>query len=305
MELIQLINLQIRMFLLMLLGFGLKRGGVITESGKRCLTDLVLYVFLPCNIVKSFMVTIDLDVVKNFMMVFMISVAIQLGCMLLSKVLFTKEDKTKGKVLQYATNVSNAGFLGNPVAQEVFGDIGLTYASIYLIPQRIMMWTVGISCFTESPNKKMLIRKILIHPCIIAVEIGLVVLALQISLPQSLQSTLTDLSNCNTAVSLIVIGSILADFNRHEKMEKSVFIYTVWRLILIPLGVYICCRICRFEHFVTGVSVLLAAMPAASTTAILASKYDGDAVYASKLVIVSTTLSLISTPIWSMLLLCG
>jgi predicted permease len=51
-----------------------------------------------------------------------------------------------------------------------------------------------------------------------------------------------------------------------------------------------------------GVGVILAAMPGGSSTVILASKYGRDTTYASKLVIVSTILSLISIPLWGMLL---
>ena len=46
-----------------------------------------------------------------------------------------------------------------------------------------------------------------------------------------------------------------------------------------------------------NVCVLLSAMPAASTTAMLAEKYDGNSVFASRIVFVSTLGSLISLPI--------
>ena len=74
-------------------------------------------------------------------------------------------------------------------------------------------------------------------------------------------------------------------------------------LVLIPLVVYIGCSLFVTDSLVTGVSVLLAAMPAASTTAILAAKYEGDAVYASKCVVITTVLSLLATPLWSMILI--
>ena len=46
-----------------------------------------------------------------------------------------------------------------------------------------------------------------------------------------------------------------------------------------------------------NVCVLLSAMPAASTTAMLAEKYDGNSAFASRLVFVSTLGSMISLPI--------
>jgi len=86
-------------------------------------------------------------------------------------------------------------------------------------------------------------------------------------------------------------------------LDKSVFLFSGLRLIAIPLLTYVGCVVCNVEGLATGVSVLLAAMPAASTTAILAAKYDGDAVYASKCVVTTTVLSLLTTPVWSMILL--
>ena len=47
MDLGDLLTLQGTLFLLMLLGAYLTKKGVITKEGKRCLTDLVVYVILP------------------------------------------------------------------------------------------------------------------------------------------------------------------------------------------------------------------------------------------------------------------
>ena len=47
------------------------------------------------------------------------------------------------------------------------------YASIFIIPMRVMMWSAGIACFTESPDFRSVAKKIAVHPCIVAVYIGL------------------------------------------------------------------------------------------------------------------------------------
>ena len=57
------------------------------------------------------------------------------------------------------------------------------------------------------------------------------------------------------------------------------------------------CRLVQVDALVTGVCVVLAGMPAGSTTAILAEKYGGDAEYASACVLVSTLLSLLTIPL--------
>ena len=72
----------------------------------------------------------------------------------------------------------------------------------------------------------------------------------------------------------MVIGMILAEINPKELVNKEVIYYTVIRLLIIPALVWIPCLLFRVDALVTGVSVLLAAMPAGATTSMLASKYD-------------------------------
>ncbi len=300
-----LISLQLRMFLLMLLGLFLRKKNIITEDGRKCLTDLVIYVVLPCNIVQSFCITFDTALLQSFLAILSISVGIQIFCFVLAKVLYRNVAAPQQKVLQYGTMVSNAGFLGNPVAEGVFGSVGLAYASVYLVPMRVVMWSAGVACFTEAPNKKAVAKQVATHPCILAVGVGLVLMFTQAPLPDFLSAALSDVSGCNTGLSMIVIGTILAQLDFKTLFQPSVLWYSALRLVGIPLVVYLACTALGAQGLVTGVAVLLAAMPAASTTAILAAKYNGDAVYASRCVILSTLLSLITTPLWSMLLLQG
>lgn len=299
----ELISLQLRMFLIMLVGLFFRKKNIISEEGKKNLTDLVIYLILPCNIVKSFLIEFDGSTLKNFGLILIISVLIQIFCAILARLLYRRTTEGHRPVLKYATVASNSGFLGNPVAEGVFGSMGLALASIYLIPQRIVMWSAGVSYFTGGADRKTVIRRVVTHPCIIAVFLGLGFMLAQVTLPPFLDASLRDVGNCNTAMSMLVIGTILADVRFRDMFDLSLFLFSGLRLVLIPLAVYAGCLLCRVDGLVTGVSVLLAAMPAASTTAILAAKYEGDAVYASKCVVLTTVLSLIATPIWSMILL--
>ena len=49
-------------------------------------------------------------------------------------------------------------------------------------------------------------------------------------------------------------------------------------------------------------AVVLAAMPAGTTTAILASKYNGDEAFASRCIVLTTVLSMAMLPLWCMIL---
>ena len=149
-----LLSLQAMMFLLIGAGVFLKKKNIITGEGRKVLTDLIVDIILPCNIIGAFYTAFDKEMLISGLQILIVSLALQLFCMLISGFCYKRVPKSQRVILQYGTVCSNAGFLGNPVAEGLYGSLGLLYASIYLIPQRIVMWSAGISYFTESPDKK-------------------------------------------------------------------------------------------------------------------------------------------------------
>ena len=302
MEYSRLLNLQGMLFLLVAAGVVLRKKGILPEGAKAILTDLVIYLILPCNIINSFFIEFNLEILKGFAVILTIASLIQIGCLMFAEVFYNREPESRKKVLQYGTVCSNAGFMGNPIAEGVYGAEGLMYASIFLIPQRIVMWSAGVSYFTESPDRKTVVKKVLTHPCIIAVYIGLVLMITRLPLPAFLQNTIRSVGGCTTTVSMVLIGAILAEVEPGSILDWGIIKYAAIRLFLLPLLVYVSCRAFHVKPLLAGVSVLLTGMPAGSTTAILASKYDGDYIFATKCVVVTTLLSLVTIPLWCMVL---
>lgn len=214
----------------------------------------------------------------------------------LGKLLYRFAAELRRKVLQYATLCSSAGFMGNPIVEGIYGAQGLFYASIYLIPLRFFMWSAGLSCFTHTTARETL-KKLALHPCIIAVWIGFALMLTQAPLPAAIERTLSYLSACMLHVSILIIGSILAGVNPGRVFDPLTLYFCAVRLLGIPLLTLLVCRLLQTDALVTGVCVVLAGMPAGSTTAILAEKYGGDAQYASACVLVSTLLSLVTIPL--------
>ena len=296
-------NMQGMLFLLMIIGAVLTWKRIITADGQKLLTDLVMDVTLPASIIKSFQMELSRELLESCLEIFLVAIAIQVGTFLLSALLYRGiSDEKHRKVLQYATIYSNAGVLGNPIAEGIFGSMGLLYASIYLIPQRTFMWSAGLTYFTRCPSKKELARKVLTHPCIIAVAFGMVLLVTGTTLPGFLGSTVNSIAGANTAVSMMLIGSFLVGVNVKSMFQKTFYYYSFVRLFLIPFLVFVPCRLLGLDSMVTGVSTILAAMPAASSTAILAAKYECDEVFASKCVVFTTVLSMVTIPIWCLFL---
>jgi hypothetical protein len=248
------------------------------------------------------MIDCDGEIFRQFAQVLLVSIGVQVVSVILGKILYGKKETGHRMSLQYGVICSNAGFLGNPVAEEVFGSMGLAMASVFLIPMRIMMWSSGIAIFTQSTDWKATTKKVITHPCILACIVGMVLMITQWAPPAVITKTITTIGNCNTALSMMVIGMILADADVRKMFDREVLTYSLLRLILMPLTLYVVCLALKLPYLVTGVCVILTAMPAGATTSILASKYGCDEVFATRLVVASTVLSMITIPLWNMIL---
>lgn len=297
-----LFEMQGMLFLVMILGLVLRRKGIVQESGKSLLTDLVINVTLPASILKSFQMEFNRQILSSCLVICVVAVLIQIGSYLLGMILYPGFPDNRKKVLQYATICSNAGILGNPIAEGIFGGLGLLYASIYVIPQRVFMWSVGLTYFTEAPDKKTLVRKVLSHPCIVSVLIGFVLMVWQIPLPGFFKLTVRTVANANTFLAMMLVGTILAEVPVRELPNKATIYYSFVRLVLVPLLVLAGCRLGQVDSLVTGVSVVLSGMPAASVTAVMASKYGKDEIFATKCVVLTTLLSMLTVPVWCIFL---
>lgn len=297
-----LIELQGTIFLLIAIGFFLKRFKIISADGQNALTDLEINVVLPCSIVKAFCMDFDRDMGKEILEILVISILIQFLSSFYGRIAFRKQNEARRKCLQYGILCSNAGFLGNPVAEGIYGGYGLMLASVFLIPVRIMMWSAGLALFSGGANLKEACRKTLRHPCILACILGLVLLLTGFRFPRMLQDTIGYLGACNTAISILIIGMILGDMDLKAPLDKTVIGYSIHRLILLPLIVYIATGFLPVSPVVRGLCVLLTAMPAGATTSILSAKYGQDPVFGTSLVIFSTVLSLITLTIWNIIL---
>lgn len=121
----------------------------------------------------------------------------------------------------------------------------------------------------------------------------------QISLPTVITSTVRYISNCNSAVSMFIIGTILADVNNTTIFNKDTVIFSVFRLFILPLIAFGIGSLIGLEKTALGISVLMTGMPAGATAAIFASRYGSDAPFATKCVVLTTLISMFTLPIWS------
>lgn len=302
MDFSSLINLQLMMALIAVLGFILRYKNIVQEQDKRVITDIVVNLLLPCSIIDAFFVEFSKEILVQGALIMLISCLLEVFCIILNKKLYNHLPKEQRMIYQYGTICSNSGFLGTPVAAGIYGAMGMLYASIYVIPQRIVMWSVGVAYFAKVESKREVIKKVALHPCIVAVFAGLIIMITQVQFPTFIMQTLSTVGDSAFPLAMLVIGFMLAESDMKTMVTKQTAIFSFLRLIAIPLAVFVACKFTGVPQLIGCVSVVLAAMPAGTSTAILAIKYDGDGELAAKCIVLTTILSLFLIPVWAVFL---
>ena len=295
-------TLEFNIFIMMAVGLLIRKIRIVGREAERVITDLVLYVVLPCNIFNSFSGDHSGLGAGDYLAVLLISVGIQLLSLIYGKLAFPHESADHRCNLAYAMICSNAGFLGNPIAEGVFGAAGLMLTSVYLIPQRVMMWSEGLAIYSGVSDRRAAVRKVVTHPCVVACVLGLIVMCCHISVPGLLLTPIQQIGRCNTPLTMMMIGMILSGIDPRHMVDKTVARFTLHRLVLMPLTVWLICLALPIGRTAVGVCVLLAAMPAGATTTMLSAKYGRDPQFATKLVVFSTLCSIPAIFLWSLLL---
>lgn len=293
----EVLSMQAALFAWMLLGILFRRRGIVGEAFSAGLTEVILRLILPCSILNSFRLPLTAEFLEQTGMIFILSAETQLLCWALAMTLFRRQPEDRRPALQYATLCSNAGFLGTGIAGGLFGSLGLALASVYLIPQRVAMWTVGLTFFRPR-GEKIQWGKLLRHPCIVAVFLGLGLLITQWEPPAPLLRTITGLGNCSLPMSMFMIGTLINESPWKYFRDRATLGFSAVRLGLIPLLTLGLCWLAGTEELVTDVTVVLSAMPAGGTTAIVAAKEGRGAEFAAGLVTVSTLMSIAAIPLW-------
>jgi predicted permease len=225
-------------------------------------------------------------------------------------------------MLRFATIFSNAAFMGMPLIRAVFGAEATVYASIYNITFNLFLWSLGVFICTDKrdvnengiEDDEEYIKhgasplKALYHPVTIAAVLGLIFFILPIEgyIPSIAIETLNNLGNLVGPLSMMVIGLRLADMDfRGIFKDKHMYVFLALRHVILPLVtlgiVKLVGLVLPVHELVEMVIVTLAAAPAATSATMFAEKYECDANYVSRLVTVSTLLSIATMPLIIML----
>ncbi|AMB99318.1 hypothetical protein AWM75_04560 [Aerococcus urinaehominis] len=296
-QFLQMFTIQMSSLIYLLLGIFAYRRQIITDKNRSAFIQFILNILMPIMVFYSFR-KVNLEILKNGFIAIVAATIIYSLTYLIGRFIFRNYPDRQRKILEYALLVNNAGLGGQPLSGLMYGDVGLILAAMYLVPHRIFMWTLGIVILEGDDRQSSgdWVGKALRNPAIIAVAVGIIWGLLEIPLPEFIDRSFASLSAIVQPLAMIIIGSIIATVKLEKLFEKGVLVYTAWRLFLISGLVILVCRLLSLPTNLTGVLTIMTAMPAGTTTALLASQYNLDETIASKIVLVTTLLSIITVP---------
>lgn len=292
----RMIDTQLLMFLYMLCGAIASRAKIIRQDNRQALVRLLMDVAMPMMVLNAFNKPTTLEEIKSSLWVMVIALA---GCVvtgMIGLLLWRNQPENKRKVLMYASMFSNAGNAGLPIVSLVFGPVGVFYVSMYLIPPRILQWTVGLGFFVK-PEKGGWVKNVLLNPMVVMIYIGAVLMITGWQIPGVFGKAIENLGAMTAPLSMILIGATLANMDLRMLFDKSVLWVTFLRLIAFPALFIALLKCVGADAMTMNVSVVLLAMPVASNTAAMAERYGGDFAFASACVSVSTLLSVVTVPL--------
>ena len=74
--------------------------------------------------------------------------------------------------------------------------------------------------------------------------------------------------------------------------------FSVFRLIILPAAALVVGLGLGLDATSLGISVLMTGMPAGATAAIFAARYDSDALFATRCVVMTMLMSMLTLPVW-------
>ena len=197
-----------------------------------------------------------------------------------------------------STGIQNYGFVAIPVITALFPGketVGVMFT--FTLGVELAVWTLGVGVLTGLSQAPW--RAALDVP-VIAIIAALVLNFCHASsfIPDALHTVLNNLGNCSVPLSVLLIGASISDLWGQEKFNWPVAIASpVLRLGIMPLAFLLAAWQLPVSLELKRVLVVQAAMPAAVFGIVLARHYGGHAPTAVQVVLATTIVSLLTSPL--------
>lgn len=294
------------LFAIVIVGYGAGKRGYLGGDFDRQLSRLVINLTCPALILSSAMTgeLPDRKYILPLLLISIVTYAILTGVAFLLPRYLTRQKSDEGAV-GFALMFGNVGFMGYPVVASIFGHEAVFYAAVLNVVNTFVVFTVGTMLITgkSEVEERRFQKKVLYSTPMLAAYLTMLIVILRIdNIPEWISQPLIMLGNITVPAALLIIGSSMSNLSVRSLLgNRTVYATTLFRLILLPVGVYYLSLLLGFSQFVASLNMVVIAMPVATYGTILCLKYNKDTTFMAEVTFITTLLSVITIPI---LVLC-
>lgn len=274
------------------IGFLWVRAGRTFDT--RLMTDLVFFIGSPCLTFSSLVSqSIDLGVLRDMLIAVLLATSCLGG---MAAVVLKLSGYPLGTYLAPMT-FGNTGNMGLPLCYFAFGDTGLALGVCFFATTTLLQFTVGQAIWSGRASFGDVIRSPLVWSVVAAVA----VLATDVDVPRFILRTTTLLGGFTIPIMQLTLGVSLAGL--HVKGVARGIAPAFLKLVGGAAIGYGIARVMGFEGVARGVLILQCAMPVAVFNYLFASRYGRSPDEVATVIVLSTLMALVTTPILIALLL--
>ena len=287
------------LFILIALGFLLRKRNLISNEFTKSASDLVIYVTLPSMIVASMDRDFSAALIKTGFSIFLCG-SLMYVLLIVSAFTFSRLRKIEDgdrQVYEFMMIFGNVAYLGYPVLKIMFGEMGVFYGSFLNIWFNILVWTLGIKLMHKDQRKIDFFRAFL-NPGLIAIGLRMIIFVFPVDIPQALKTTLNILGEMTVPLCMLLIGAFMTEARFKDFLaNKNLYLFSLTKLVVMPLVMMLIMMPFKITSTVKVIPVVMSGMPAGVNTAIFARKFGRNYHLASQGVVLSTAISLLTIPI--------
>lgn len=290
------------LFAIVILGYIAGKLGYLGGDFDRQLSRLVINITCPALILSSAMTgeLPDREYILPLLLISVITYAALTGVAFLLPRYLTK-NKTDEGAIGFALMFGNVGFMGYPVVASIFGHEAVFYAAVLNVVNTFAVFTIGTILITGKGEveESRFQKKVLYSTPMLAAYLTMLIVALRIdNIPEFISQPLTMIGNITVPAALMIIGSSMSNLSLRSLLGNStVYITTLFRLAILPIGIYYLCSALGFASFVVNINTVVIAMPVATYGTILCLKYGKDTTMITEVTFITTLISMLSIPL--------
>ena len=277
--------------LMIILGYALKRQGVLKSGDSVVLSKIVLDVTLPSLI----FVNLAAANITHDMLFLPVTAFIVSGVCIVLSYMFCKlrgYSKVKTWTIMIASSMMNTGFLGFPITIGVFGYDGFLYAIFYDLETTLLFVIFGMVLVgVFGGNRREVLKQSLTFVPLWAVIFAFVFNFFNLQYGVVIENMLNYLGQATIPLIMITMGLRLDFKEIRHSIGDSLFVSLV-TLIIAPLVVYLILGFVGLNKLAFNVAVLEAGMAPAMNALVLSINYDLDIKLMSSMIFTNTVLAL-------------